>query len=73
VVKRDIAHISLHLDSALAKAVRIQAINDGVSLKAWISQALIRRLAFEATALGDNNQRELVKSLEAELEEARAL
>ncbi|MDR1325490.1 MAG: type II toxin-antitoxin system HicB family antitoxin [Treponema sp.] len=55
--QRDITHISLRLDLALAKAVRIQAINDGVSLKAWISQALIRRLAFEATALGDNNSR----------------
>jgi predicted HicB family RNase H-like nuclease len=45
MIKRDMTHISLHLDSAIAKAARIQAINDGVSLKAWISETIIRQLA----------------------------
>jgi hypothetical protein len=46
-------HISLHFDSAVAKAVRIQAINEGVSLKAWITEAIMRQLVAEETALRD--------------------
>jgi predicted HicB family RNase H-like nuclease len=38
-------HISLHFDSAVAKAVRIQAITEGVSLQAWITEAIMRQLA----------------------------
>jgi predicted HicB family RNase H-like nuclease len=45
MVKRDMTHISLHLDLSVAKAVRIQAINEGVSLKAWITEAIIQQLA----------------------------
>ncbi|MDR1324499.1 MAG: hypothetical protein LBK00_00500 [Treponema sp.] len=59
--QRDITHIFLRLDLALAKAARIQAINDGVSLTAWISHAIVMRLAAEETALGDNKLPDSVK------------
>ena len=52
MIKKDMTHISLHMDAALAKAARIQAINDGVSLKAWISQAIIRQLGSESRPAG---------------------
>jgi hypothetical protein len=54
-------HISLHMDSELARAARIQAITDGMSLKAWVSQAIIRQLAAEETTVGDNKQVGLVE------------
>jgi hypothetical protein len=59
MTKRDMAHISLHLDSAVAKAARIQAIKEGVSLKAWVTQAIMRQLG--------ENQRFVAAAIEEQL------
>jgi predicted HicB family RNase H-like nuclease len=43
--KEETVHISANVAPEVAKAAKIQAIKDGMSLQAWISQAIMRRLA----------------------------
>jgi predicted HicB family RNase H-like nuclease len=43
--KNENVHVSAHVAPEIAKAAKIAAINEGVSLQAWISQAIIRQLA----------------------------
>jgi predicted HicB family RNase H-like nuclease len=37
--------VSAHVAPEIAKAVKIQAINEGISLQAWITEAIMRQLA----------------------------
>jgi predicted HicB family RNase H-like nuclease len=44
-VQEKTIHLSAKLTPEVARAAKIQAITEGVSLQAWISQAIIRQLA----------------------------
>jgi hypothetical protein len=43
--KGETIHLSAHVAPEIAKAVKIQAITEGISLQAWITEAIMRQLA----------------------------
>jgi predicted HicB family RNase H-like nuclease len=50
--KGETIHVSAKVSPDVAKAAKIQAIKDGVSLQAWISQAITLRLAAVQASAG---------------------
>jgi predicted HicB family RNase H-like nuclease len=42
--KEELFHLSINIDKETAKAAKIQAINEGVSLRRWITTAIMQRL-----------------------------
>jgi hypothetical protein len=46
-------HISAHVSPEVAKAAKIQAIDEGMSMQAWLTRAIMRQLGVsEGTASG---------------------